>query len=326
MLAALLLGATSGTIVEPYDHRVEYVGRFDRRDPRGPIGSWSAVEAKLQVKGTGMFLTVNDVGPNWLQVVVDGVPTRAVELEPGVQTLEVETPSGGTHLYEFVKRTEPEIGTIQFLQYQPEGKLLPFKHEKRLIQVVGDSISCGYGNEAASQQEHFRPATENAFESYGSIAARQVNSDVQIIAWSGRKMWPDNTIPSIYDLNVPTDSSSIYDFKGEEPEAIVVNLGTNDFRDANPDESQWTATYKAFIERLRYHYPSAVIYAAMGSMMSDSYPEGRNALSTLRSYLTRVVDTQSEEDGLGADWHPSTKTHEKMAIKLELALKHDLHW
>ncbi len=289
-----------------------------------------------------MFLTVNDVGPNWLQVVVDGVPTRAVELEPGIQTLEIETPSGGTHVYEFVKRTEAEIGTVQFLQYEPEGKLLPMKHEKRLIQIVGDSISCGYGNEAPNHDEHFRPATENAFLSYGSVAARQVNADVQIIAWSGRKMWPDNTMPSIYDLNVPTDPSSIFDFKGEEPEAIVVNLCTNDFGPGNPDEAQWTAAYKAFIERLRYHYPTAVIYPALGSMMSDSYPPGQNALSTARRYLTKIVDLmkregdkrirflefeqQSQDDGMGADWHPSTKTHEKMAIKLELALKRDLHW
>jgi hypothetical protein len=342
MLAILLLSAISGNAISPYDHRVDYIGRFDRRDPKGPKGSWPAVEAKLVVRGTGLFLTVDDTGPNWLQVVVDGSPTRAVELEPGIQTLDVQTPAGGTHTYEFEKRTEAEVGTVQFLGYEPQGKLLPAHRDRRLIEIVGDSISCGYGNEATNQYEHFRPATEDAFMSYGSVAARHLDSDVEIIAWSGRKMWPDNTVPEIYDLNIPTDESSVFDFKGPDPEAIVVNLATNDFAKENPDEGEWTSAYKSFLERLRYHYHNAMIYAAIGSMMSDTYPAGRHALSTVRSYLVHVLNLmkrqgdkrlrllefapQDASDGYGADWHPSEKTDEKMAIKLELALKHDLHW
>ena len=48
---------------------------------------------------------------------------------------------------------------------------------------------------------------------------------------------------------------------------------------SNPDEKGWTDAYKAFIQRLRKHYPKAAIYCASGSMMSDSWPKGQHALS-----------------------------------------------
>lgn len=342
MLAAILIGAIGQKPLSPYDRRIEYIGRFDQRDSKGPKGAWSNVEARLVIHGSGVFVTVSDTGPDFLQVVVDGLPTRSVPLQPGIQTMEVQAPTVGLHTYEFVKRTEAQVGTIQFLQFDPEGKLLQAHREKRLIQVIGDSISCGYGDEATSPDDHFSPETENSYLTYEALAARRCRAEIETISWSGRKIWPDNTMPSIYDLNVPTDTSSTYDFKGEDPEVIVVNLGTNDFARDNPDEAQWTDAYKAFLERLRFHYPDATFYVAFGSMTSDAFPPGHNALSHLRDYATRVVESmraegdhrvhllefeeQKQEDGYGADGHPSLKTHEKMSIKLELALRKDLRW
>jgi hypothetical protein len=175
--------------------------------------------------------------------------------------------------------------------------------------------------------------------SYASIAARAVDADVTLLAWSGRKMWPDNTMPDIYDLVLPTQPEPKYDFKGPAPDAVVINLATNDFGKENPEEGGWTGAYEAFIRRLWEHYPKAHVYVAMGGMMSDNYPTGHNALSTLRGYLTRMLgrmkdprlhliefDTQRLEDGIGADWHPNIRTHEKMGANLTAALKRDLHW
>ncbi len=71
--------------------------------------------------------------------------------------------------------------------------------------MIGDSISCGYGNEGKSQNEHFSPDTENARDAYGAIAARRLGADYACVAWSGRKMWPDNTVPEIYDRALPQD-------------------------------------------------------------------------------------------------------------------------
>jgi Carbohydrate esterase 2 N-terminal/GDSL-like Lipase/Acylhydrolase family len=329
--------------VSPYDHRIVYVGRWDRRSTVGPRGAWPGVEVRLKLHGAGLQVTIDDTGPDWLQVEVDGAPTRGVQLQRGVQTLEVRMDRPGMHTVSFTKRTEALVGAIQFLDFEPEsGRLLESDHKKRLFQVIGDSMTCGFGNEAGGPNEPFKPDTEDAYQTYGLIASRALDSDAEIIAWSGRKMWPDETIGSIYDLNVPSDPSSSFDFRSDPPEAILINIGTDDFKGSAPDEAEWTGAYKDFIGRLRFHYPKSFIYPAVGCMLSDTYPEGRQARTTMRNYLMRMVDglrqagdkrirvfefsQQREEDGYGCGYNPSVKTNQFMAVELEDQLKRDLRW
>ena len=122
---------------------------------------------------------------------------------------------------------------------------------------------------------------------------------------------------------------------------IVINLATNDFGKAIPEEAGWTNAYEAFIKRLRTHYPRATVYCAIGTMMADWSPTNK-PLTTLRTYLKKIVSdmaaagdtkvhvidfgTQDMKNGLGSDWHPSKKTHEIMAEKLEETLRMDLGW
>jgi hypothetical protein len=342
MLAILAALIAAPGIVSPYDQRIAYIGRFDRRSTVGPLGSWPGVDARVRVQGAGLQVTVQESGHDWLQILVDGVPTQAVPLAQGVQTIEVRAQKPGVHVYDFVKRTEPLVGSIQYLEFEPEGRLLKATEHARRLQVIGDSIVCGYGNEASSSGETFSPVTENASLSFASIAARDLDADAELIAWSGRKMWPDDTIASIYDLDVPTDPSSTHGFHDPAPEAILIEIGTEDFSKQNPDEGEWVGAYEGFVARLRLRYPKTMIYAAIGPMMSDTNPEGHRALSTIRDYLTRMVDRlraggdprirliefdpQNPEDGIGADFHPNVTTHRKMALKLEQTLKRDLKW
>ena len=342
LLAVCFANRTSTGVVTPYDRRIVYVGRWDNRDPYGPKGSWSAVEARVEVKGSGVQARIQDSGSDWLQIEVDGRPTQAVQLTVGVQAIEVTAPKPGVHTFGFIKRTEPFVGTTQFLGFEPiGGEVIQARRKKRHLALIGASMTCGFGNEGATADEPFRPATENVYMSYGCIAARAVDADVEIEAWSGKKMWPDETMAAIYDLTSPMDPNSVYDFKSASPEAIVINLSTNDFSKGNPDEAGWTSAYKGFIGRLRTHYPKAWIYPSLGSMMTDR-PESRKPLSTARGYLTRVVDSlrmagdkhlrflefdpMQDDDGSGAGHHPSILTHERMAGKLEEALHRDLKW
>jgi hypothetical protein len=151
-------------------------------------------------------------------------------------------------------------------------------------------------------------------------------------------MWPDNTTPEIYDRVLPTMPEPIYDFKGSAPDAVIINLATNDFGRQNPDEKGWTDAYEAFIRRVWRHYPKAHVYASFGGMISDDYPKGHQVLSTVRGDLTRLVarmhdprlhllefDQQRLEDGIGAGYHPSVKTDGKMAARLDEALKRDVY-
>jgi lysophospholipase L1-like esterase len=134
----------------------------------------------------------------------------------------------------------------------------------------------------------------------------------------------------------------LWNFSSGIPDVVIINLGTNDFARTNPEEEGWVNAYKEFIARIRKNYPDARIYCAIGTMMSDGWPPEQKALTTIRAYIARVVSdlngagdskvqvidfgTQKPDNGLGADWHPSVKTHQVMAEQLTAALKKDLGW
>lgn len=338
LISALVLLASA-----PAQLPVRYIGRFNFRDAAGPRCQWSASAIETQTQADQVVVKVREKGDDYLQTLVDGQPTQVFHLSQGDSTVTINLSDSKRHVVRLVKRTEAFVGVTQFLSVtSPTGSLKPTKAPKRRIEVIGDSISCAFGNEGKAASEPFKNETENADLSYGNIAAKALGADCTIIAWSGRKMWPDNTTPSIYDLVLPTDTTSTWDFNAPAPQAVVINLATNDFGQGNPEEAGWTGAYKAFINRLRVHYPNTTVYCAIGSMMSDNWPPKNMALSTLRGYLTRMVgsinsagdakvhvlefDVQKQEDGIGASWHPNIKTHQKMAAKLVTALKHDLSW
>ena len=94
--------------------------------------------------------------------------------------------AAGTHVVELYRRTEASQGEAQFLGFDfGSGKLLsPPAAKARRIELVGDSISCGYGDEGANQSCPFTADTENHYLSYGALAARAVDAELITVAWS----------------------------------------------------------------------------------------------------------------------------------------------
>ena len=348
-LALLLTGSglapsLSAAEISPADPLIRYVGRFDDREVGVRRAAWSASTVAFTVSGGSVAVTLRDKGANLWQVVIDGQPAAVLTLEAGEKSYPVATAlPAGSHLIELVKRTEAGIGTSDFigLKIDDTAKLLPTPARTRRIEIIGDSISCGFGNEAASQNDKFTPGTENAWLAYGAVAARAVNADYMCIAWSGKKLWPDNTIVEFYDRVLPHSPGPLWDFTRQVPDVVVITLGTNDFGKVNPDEAGWVAAYVGFIQRVRTHYPKAVVYCASSPMMGDFKSE-RKPRTTIAGYLDKVVAqanaaggppvrlidfaTQKMENGIGAAWHPSAKTHAIMGEQLAAALKKDLGW
>ncbi|CAM3049392.1 SGNH/GDSL hydrolase family protein [Rariglobus hedericola] len=331
--------------IAPTDSLIRYVGRFDDRQADAPRAAWSASTVAFTVSGGSVSVKFNDKGNNLWQVVIDGRSAGVLTLQAGekVYTVASDLPAGSHHI-ELVKRTEASLGNTNLLGLTIDdgAKLLPTPARARRIEVIGDSISCGFGNEAASKEEKFSAATENAWLAYGAVAARAVNADYVCIAWSGKKLWPDNTIVELYDRVLPYSATPVWSFKREIPDVVVINLGTNDFNaKVNPEEAGWVAAYVQFIQRVRSHYPKAQVYCAVGTMLGDWNPE-RKVRTTILGYIDKVITQSNEaggppvrlidfgvqkaENGIGASWHPSAKTHALMGAQLADTLKRDLGW
>ena len=332
--------------IAPKDPNIRYVGRFDARDAAGPRCAWAGSSIQVKFQGTSINVSLKTSNADQFQAVVDGAPASVIAAAKD-QTL-YKAASGladKEHTLELFKRTEPLLGVTQILGFQLEKgkKLLPLPARKdRRIEFVGDSITCGYGNEAPSEKEKFSAATENNYLAYGAVTARELGAEYVAVAWSGKWLFGNNAIPLLYDRALPDDAQSKWEFSTWVPHAVVVNLGTNDFGPRNPTEKEWQDAYRGFIETIRKSAPQCHVFCAVGSMMSDNYPPGRKALSTVRQYTTGLVETlrkggdkkvhyvefdvQDAKNGLGADWHPSVKTHRLMADKLIPAVKKELGW
>jgi lysophospholipase L1-like esterase len=323
---------------------VRYVGRVDLEDSRGGKFAWSGSGIVARFNGTAVSVRLS--GGQEFSVVLDG------ELRPSKLTIQNgDTPiadalPSGTHTLELYRRTEANQGVSQFLGFSfgGGGSLLaaPSAPSRRL-ELIGDSISVGYGNEGLNENCQFTPQTENHHQSFGAMAARSVEAELHTIAWSGRGMvcnYGDDAqsckdpFPNIYDRTIPTQNDSEWDFGRYQPDAVVINLGTNDYStDLDPSEADFTAAYRAFIEHVRSVYPNALILCTCGPLLYG------DELTAVRHYIANAVaatgdakvktfeiPSQSAADGLGCDYHPSIKTHQKMADLLVAVLKRELSW
>ena len=344
LILALVVPIAFAAVIAPSDPVLRYVGRFETTEAVGPRCTWSASALSFTVSGGSAAVKLKDTGKNVWQVVIDGEAASVLTLEAGEKLYPVATELPlGTHTIELVKRTEASFGATQILGLEIEdgAKLLPTPARSRRIEVIGDSISCGFGNEAPNKEAKFSAATQNAWLAYGAVAARAVNADYVCIAWSGKKLWPDNTIASLYDRVAPSAFAAKWDFAAWTSDVVVINLGTNDFNQANPEEAGWVAAYVKFLGEIRARYPKAAIYCTLGPMISD-WPGDRKPRTTILGYFEKILaeanagggtpvrfvdfGVQMQHHGIGAQWHPSVKTHSLMAEKLVAALKKDLGW
>jgi len=322
------------------------VGRFDPSSTAGPRMAWTASTLKANFQGTSISARLSSTGDNWYNVIIDNAVKAPVNVSAGTTaTFSLATGlSAGNHTVELVKRTEASTGDVQFLGFTVGGGslLAPPAAAARRIEFIGDSITCGYGNEGANQYQGFTTKNENGYLAYGSITARALNADQITVAWSGKGMirnYGGNTtdpLPAVYRRILPYNTTLLWNTSQWIPQVVVINLGTNDYSVGIPDKNTFTTAYLNFVKQIRSQYTTAHIYCAIGPMLDG------NNLASARDYINTVVNQQTASgdtkihytefpvqdaaNGYGEDWHPSLATHRLMAAQLTAQIKSDLGW
>ncbi len=259
--------------------------------------------------------------------------------------------STGEHTISVVKLSENARGKAGLLALETDGEfLLPVGGKPSLrLEVVGDSISCGYGNE--SSEPGFRTEEENGERAYGALAAKALGAEYSCIAVSGCSVAAPTWLPlpvevlgmeSIYrytdrllEKERGLDAFTPWDFALNPNDAVVINLGTNDANEikmlgfAREAIEKFRRRYEAFIEDVRaLNGPDTLILCTLGPMDYYLYDDIRD---TVDSYIRRTGDKRVKcrkfggiipfTEGIGADTHPSAATHERMGRELAEMLR-----
>jgi lysophospholipase L1-like esterase len=309
-----------------------FIGRFDtmRRF------AWPGSQIRTRFAGTTISVDLTDSGENVFDVTIDGA-TTTIHPRAGRSVIVLANQlADGLHELVLTRRTESLWGTTTFHGFIG-SPLLEADRPARLIEFIGDSITCGYGVLGADPTCSFTAATEAETRAWAAFTAAAVDAAHVSIAYSGAGVFrnfdgaTENTLPARYGRTLADDETSTWAFS-YTPDAIVINLGTNDFAQSDPG-TPYVNAYASFVGVLRSMFPSAAILLATSPMLAGS------AHATQRAYLDQVaamaadpklavveIAQQRASDGYGCDYHPNEVTQQRMATQLVPVLRAATGW
>ena len=206
--------------------------------------------------------------------------------------------------------------------------LPPAAAPNRRLEVIGDSLSVGAGVEGTSTDCSAGggiDAYTNNYLAYGSVAARALSADVVTIAWSGIGVYrnysgSDPTMPARYDYSIPNDDTA-WDFSKYLPDAVIINLGTNDFGAGDPGQP-YVDAYVGFIKHIRTKYATAPM------ILIDMYGGNRAAAinNVIGALAVMLTFSGVQNNNTACNSHPNTAAQNAMGSLLTARLKTKLGW
>lgn len=296
----------------------------------------------------------------WLTVLIDGKEHSAVHIASGEGSYCLfcsEKPE--THVMRVLKRSENSKGRMGLIRLRVDGALLPHapKAPRFRLEFIGDSITCGFGNEMGAEETVFTTAKENGQRTYASVASELLDAEYNSLCISGIPLcWASDPrfrlhLPEFPDFVPPvramedfyeytdrfhqqqcgmTGGFERWDFSRFVPDAIVINLGTNDaFRlrvsGNDPHEEEYfKLRYIEFLRLLRrLNGEKTLLACTLGSMDYYLYDVIEKAAAdyTAQSGDARVIcfkfgAIDPFNEGMGGLAHPNVKTQERMGREL----------
>jgi lysophospholipase L1-like esterase len=341
-----IVGRGNPVFISAEDERIRYGGRFDFSDPQHVYFDWSGIMIEAAFSGPLLQILLKD-GTNLYNVTIDG-RSKILKTNPEKTSyLVAQDLPDGPHVVRLTKRTEAFVGAGVF-----SGFILEAGHDLlekpasagRLIEFIGDSITTGYGNEGDSPQCWFTADTQNVAKAFAAQTANHFNAEYSIVALSGlgvvrnlrssEASSPETAIDFL-DRTIAMNPVDSWDPQHINPDAVIVNLGTNDFSSLPfPEVEIFVEAYVDLLQRIRLRYPQVPIFALAGPLMLGPAPYAiRTSAERMRLdgddnvHFVLIEDTLDESEGdFGCDWHPNVQGHKKIAKQLVLAMADVLGW
>ena len=352
--------------IDPSNSGFQYVGRWDFNNASAPSFQWagSSISFTLQCSAASTMSASFDTHGVYTKFGVylnegteknTSLPYQLVK--PGASTIKASIPAGKT-VVTIVKTTEdlkadPAQGSHSMLQapcvfhgleIDTSCTLSAAPRKERRMQFIGDSITCGFGNQVTNPLEsaaclaaaavtsptnviaEILYQMEDVHESWSMKLARAFNADAHVQCLSGIGMckngiglsshsdynmtyFVDRTLP----FTAPTESNQ-WDYSKYQPDVMAINLGTNDYIASTgpnaPTYASFQAHYVKFVADLMSNYDKkkTKIVLACGPMTNRQCPYVEAAATVLKKEFEIGYVNVSLTEGLdlgGCAGHPN---------------------
>lgn len=332
----------------------------------------SGVEAN--VKSSELWVELDsdyDVYEPIVSIIIDGVRVLRFTPQKGVgkymifRAMNAEKAKHVRITKDVQSMPEDSKHHLIFRAFECDGELEKLPEKNLKLEFVGDSISSGEGLIGPQSLEDWISYCFDSVNNYSNLVSNELNADYRVISQSGWGVncsWdnnPERTIPLIYEMTCGTCESlrntgfapfDAYDFSWQ-PDAVIVNLGTNDagaYSQPEYKNEKTGATFKnkvlengkrdpesvkgfeqaliGFLHMLRKNNPNAPILWCYGvcSHVIDS-----DITEAIDSYVAETGDKkvfylslpQNTQEQIGARWHPGVLAHKMMAELVVAKLK-----
>ncbi|MEL6132728.1 MAG: SGNH/GDSL hydrolase family protein [Bacteroidota bacterium] len=264
---------------------IQYIGRTTQ-ERRGVRFAWTGTEIRLRFEGPSIRLQLLSL-PGSPEAVAEGyqdhydvwiddtVYTRLIT-DYNRSAYDVATHlRDTTHTIKIFKRTEAMvgIGILQAVTLAEGKKLLPPLPLSDLqIEFIGNSITAGFGNLGDSAACVYSPDTQDGGQTFASLTAKALSADFQAICYSGRGIWRNysgETSGNLLDLYplVNPQNREVWKVTNWNPAFVVINAGTNDFANPEPDQQAFVKNYQQLLRIIRQRYPQTQIICLSGPLL-----------------------------------------------------------
>lgn len=298
---------------------------------------WAGSNIELLFTGDALSLTLEADYPDWepwIAVELNGAPILRTSLNHGKNELCVfRNMVGGTpkHVRLF-KETQPfadernhRVELIAVNGSGGEFLLLP-KRDYHL-EFIGDSLTSGEGVIGAREETIWTCALFSASRTWARMTADLVNASFCAVSQSGwgvRYGWngdPERNLPDYY--------RRMKALRSQEPDAIIINLGTNDASALRLLQSpeipeRVEAAAISFLQELREEHPRAKLAWAYGMTGELLRPQLEAAVERFGDAWYLPLPPVDRET-MGSRQHPGPICHQMAAQAAADFLKIILH-
>lgn len=282
----------------------------------------SGIELSLCATGE-VILTVRSTAEVFFTVFVDGVrDERRWRVPKGDTELSLAGFSDGQqHTLRVLKQNEPRHALCELISLRFDGTLADRPaNAPHLIEFIGDSITCGYGNLCHKGTEEAGSALhQDGTRAFAYLTAQALGVDHSMVSHSGigiTKGYASFPMRTLYPKRCYLRDANASFTPDRIPSLAVINLGTND-KGRGADPAQFVRDASDLIDTVRTLYSPTLPVVWVCNMLHEGYMGHIRALLEQRGgEAAGLYLCEMEPDKSGGDSHPILAAHEAASKRL----------